>query len=167
MTAYEAVFIIDPTLPEEQTTAIVEKYKAVIVRESGVVDDVDVWEPKRLMYNVKGFREGRYVVVNFVGEATAKNELDRIFRISDDVLRFLIIKQDPRADKFPSKTRNAENERRAAEQAARAAANPAPPVAAPVVTELVEEAPVVAEEAPVVEETPEVEAPAPEAASAE
>ena len=157
MTAYEAIFIIDPTLSDEQTTAIVEKYKAVITREGGEVSDVDVWEPKRLMYNVKGFREGRYVVVNFTGAATSKNELDRIFRISDDVLRFLIIKQDPRADKFPSKTRAAENDRRAAEQAARAAANPAP-VAAPVVTELVEEA-------PAVEETP--EAPATEAASEE
>ena len=161
MTAYEAVFIIDPTLPEEQTSAIVEKYKAVIVREGGEVSDVDVWEPKRLMYNVKGLREGRYVVVNFEGEATAKNELDRIFRISDDVLRFLIVKQDPRADKFPGKTRAAENDRRAAEQAARAAANPPPPAPAPVVTELAPEAPATETE----EETP--EAPVPEAASEE
>ena len=166
MTAYEAVFIIDPTLPEEQTNVIVEKYKAAITREGGVVDDVDVWEPKRLMYNVKGFREGRYVVVNFVGEAASRNELDRIFRISDDVLRFLIIKQDPRADKYPSKTRAAENDRRAAEQAARAAANPAP-APAPVVTELAVEAPVVVEETPEVEAPVVAEAPAPEAASEE
>lgn len=157
MTAYEAVFIIDPTLSDEQTTAIVDKYKAVIERTGGVANDIDVWESKRLMYNVKGFREGRYVVVNFEGESTAKDELDRIFRISDDVLRFLIIKQDPRADKYPSKTRAAENDRRSAEQAARAAANPAP-APAPVVTEL----PV---EAPAAEETP--EAPAEEAPSEE
>ena len=167
MTAYEAIFIVDPTLPEEQTTAIVEKYKSVITRESGVVNDVDVWESKRLMYTVKGHREGRYIVVNFVGPATAKDELTRIFRISDDALRFLIIKQDPRADLYPGKTRAVENERRAAEQAARAAAYP--PAAPAPVTELAVETPV--EVVPVLEEAPEVveeaEAPVAEAEAAE
>ena len=151
MTAYEAVCIVDPTLSEELTGAIVDKYKAVVTREGGEVNDVDVWDVKRLAFPVKGFREGRYIVFNFEGGAASKNELDRIFRISDDVLRFLIIKQDTKADLHPSKTRAAENDRRAAEQASRASYAPAPVVAAPpVVTELVEETPV-AEEAPVVE----------------
>jgi small subunit ribosomal protein S6 len=162
MTAYEAVFIVDPTLSEELTGAIVEKYKAVVAREGGEVNDVDIWDTKRLAYPVKGFREGRYVVFNFVGGAASKNELDRIFRISDDVLRFLIIKQDTKADLHPSKTRAAENDRRAAEQASRASYAPAPAVVAPPVTELAEEAPVVVE-APVAEALAEdvvVEAPA-------
>lgn len=126
-TAYEATFIVDPTLQQEQTDAILEKYRGVVTRGEGEVTDVDVWEPRRLAYEVKGRREGRFVVMNFTSEPAAKDELDRIFRISDDVMRFLVIKQDPRADVYPSKTRAAETERRATEAAARAAANPTAP----------------------------------------
>jgi small subunit ribosomal protein S6 len=126
-TAYEATFIVDPSLPSEQTDAIVEKYKGVVTRSEGEITDIDVWEPRRLAYEIKGRREGRYVVMNFSAAPAAKDELDRIFRISDDVLRFLIIKQDPKADLYPSKTRAVEAERRATEAAARAAANPTAP----------------------------------------
>jgi hypothetical protein len=63
--------------------------------------------------------------------------LDRIFRISDDVLRYIIIKQDKKADRFPSRTRAADSERREREYAARAAANPpAAPTEQPTVTDL-------------------------------
>jgi small subunit ribosomal protein S6 len=121
-TAYEAVYIIDTGLPEEQVNAIVEKYTGVVTRGGGVVDDIDRWEPRRLAYEVKGKREGAHICMNFRSEPAARDELDRIFRISDDVLRFLVIKQDERADRFPSKARAAEQERRDREMAARAAA---------------------------------------------
>lgn len=157
-TAYEAIFIVDTTQPDEQTKATVEKYTGLIEKQGGTVDDVDQWEPRRLAYEVKGRREGRYVVVNFTGEPAVKDELDRIFRISDDVLRHLIVKQDPKADRFPSKLRAAENERREREAAARVAASPTP-VAQPI-TDLSEpEAPVAEPEAEPVTEA-EVEAPA-------
>ena len=132
-TAYEATFILDTHYAEEQVVGIIDKYSGVITRANGTVDDVDRWDPRRLAYEVKGKREGLYVVLNFRSEPAAKDELDRIFRISDDVLRHLIIKQDPNADRAPSKTRSAENERREREQAARQAAYPsAYPSAAPV-----------------------------------
>ena len=68
-------------------------------------------------------REGQHVLVNFRSEPAVKDELDRIFRISDDILRYMIIKQDKRADRFPSRTRATEYERREREQAARSAAS--------------------------------------------
>ena len=134
-TAYEAIYVIDTGLPEEQVNGIVDKYTGVVTRGGGVVDDIDRWEARRLAYEVKGRREGVYIVMNFRSEAAAKDELDRIFRISDDVLRHMVIKQDEHADRFPSKVRAAENERREREMAARAAAAPAAPAAGPV-TEL-------------------------------
>ena len=130
-TAYETVFILDTTYTEEQITATIDKYSGVITRGEGVVDDVDRLEPRRLAYEIKGRREGLYVVLNFTSEPAAKDELDRIFRISDDVLRYIIVKQDKKADHAPSRTRAAETERRDREYAARIAANPPPPVAAP------------------------------------
>jgi small subunit ribosomal protein S6 len=136
-TAYETVFILDTANTEEQTTATIDKYSGVITRGGGVVDDVDRLEPRRLAYEIKGRREGLYVVLNFTSEPAAKDELDRIFRISDDVLRYIIIKQDKKADRFPSRTRAAESERREREYAARAAANPpAAPTEQPTVTDL-------------------------------
>lgn len=120
-TAYEAVYIVDATLPGEQVTAIIEKYSAIVTRNGGNVDDIDIWEPRKLAYEIKGHREGRYIVVNFTSEPAAKNELDRIFGISDDVIRHMIVKQDPKADRNPSRTRSAEQERRERDAAARAA----------------------------------------------
>jgi len=121
-TAYEAIYIVEANLADEAVRAIVAKYSGVIEAGGGIVDDVDIWEPRRLAYPIKNRREGIYVVANFISEASAKNELDRIFRISDDVLRFMIVKQDEKADRTPSKARAAEQERREREQAARAAA---------------------------------------------
>lgn len=113
-TAYEVMFIVDATLAEDAVKATIEKYSSVITKNDGSIDDVDIWEPRKLAYEIKGFREGRYIVVNFQSTAAAKDELDRIFRISDDVIRHMIIKQDPKADRFPSKTRSVEAERVAA-----------------------------------------------------
>jgi len=121
-TAYEAIYIVEANLADEAVRAIVDKYRGVIEAGDGIVDDVDIWEPRRLAYPIKNRREGIYVVTNFIADASAKNELDRIFRISDDVLRFMIVKQDEKADRTPSKARAAEQERREREQAARAAA---------------------------------------------
>jgi small subunit ribosomal protein S6 len=135
-TAYETVFILDTTFTEEQITATIDKYSGVITRGDGVVDDVDRLEPRRLAYEIKGRREGLYIVLNFTSEPAAKDELDRIFRISDDILRFMIVKQDKKADRFPSRTRAAESERREREYAARAAANPVTTAEPATVTDL-------------------------------
>jgi small subunit ribosomal protein S6 len=126
-TAYEAIYILDATLAEDQVKATIEKYAGIITKSGGSVEDTDIWNPRKLAYEIKGHREGRYIVVNFLSDAACKNELDRIFRISDDVIRHMIVKQDPKADRFPSKTRAAEQERREREAAARAAASPLAP----------------------------------------
>lgn len=136
-TAYEAIYLVNTSLPDEQMTAILDKYSGVVARSGGTVDDVDRWDPRRLAFEVKGRREGVYVVMNFRSEPAAKNELDRIFRISDDVLRHMVIQQDVNADRFPSRTRSAESDRREREMAARMAAAPPPPPAQEPVTELV------------------------------
>lgn len=126
-TAYEAIYIVDASLAEDQVKAIIDKYAGVLTKSNGSVEDTDIWDPRKLAYEIKGHREGRYIVVNFLSDAACKNELDRIFRISDDVIRHMIVKQDPKADRYPSKTRAAEQERKEREAAARAAAAPLAP----------------------------------------
>lgn len=135
--AYEAMFIVDAGTPDEQVRATIDKYTGIITNQGGSVDDVDRWEPRRLAYEIKRKREGIYVVVNFVSTAAARDEMQRIFGISDDVLRATIYKQSPKADRHPSRIRAAEQERREREIAARAATiTPAPVVAAEPITDL-------------------------------
>jgi len=154
--SYEAMFLIDSGLVDEQIKSVVEKFTGIVTKNGGEIVDVDVWEPRKLAYEVKGRETGRFILVNFISTAAVKNELDRIFGIADEILRSMIIRQDPRADVRPSRARAAEAERREREAAARAA-NMAEAV---VVVE-----PVVVE-APVVVETPTETAPA-EASSEE
>ncbi len=122
--AYEALFIVDAAFPQDQVSAIVDKYVGVLTGQNAQVDDIDRWEARRLAYEVKGKREGFYVAINYLAEPAACNELDRIFRISDDTLRHLITRVDKRADRFPSKVRAADTERRERAMAAAAANNP-------------------------------------------
>jgi len=139
--SYEAMFLVDSGLIDEQTKAVVEKFTGIITKNGGEIVDVDVWEPRKLAYEVKGRETGRFILVNFISSAAVKNELDRIFGISDEILRSMIIRQDPRADVRPSRARAAEAERREREAAARAAS-----VAEAVVVEpAVVEAPVASE----------------------
>lgn len=91
---YEALYIVDPELSDEDVTTITEKYKGVIEGQGGEVESINRWEKRRLAYEVKGRFEGIYVLMNFMGETAVENELDRVMRISDDVLRHIIVRRD-------------------------------------------------------------------------
>jgi len=96
MRHYEAMYIVDAEVTEEQLDPIMEKYKKVVTDMGGVVGETGKWEQgrRRLLYEVDGRREGMYVLMNFEGNAEVPLELDRIFRISDDAFRHIIVRQD-------------------------------------------------------------------------
>ena len=87
---YEAVYILDPSLNEEQVAALVEKFKKV-VEANGTVSEVEEWGKRRLAYPINDLMEGYYVLMTFTAAAAIPAELDRIFRITDGVMRSLII----------------------------------------------------------------------------
>jgi len=91
---YEALYIINPDLSDEEITAIMEKYKQVVEGQDGEVESVNRWEKRRLAYDIKGMREGIYVLMNFKSESKAAAELDRLMKIADEVLRHLIVRTD-------------------------------------------------------------------------
>ena len=93
MTNYEVMFIIDPTLEDEAKEATVETVKGIIEAD-GAVDKVDVWGMRKLAYPIQKKNEGYYVVIEFKANPTLPKELDRRLRISDNVIRHLIINQD-------------------------------------------------------------------------
>ena len=89
MRAYENLFIIRPDLDDETVASVVDKLSEVVTNNGGADLSVDKWGKRRLAYEIEDFREGIYVLMSFNGEARTAQELERIMKISDNVLRFL------------------------------------------------------------------------------
>ena len=87
---YEVVFIIDPAQGEEGIAALVEKFKG-IVEAHGTLTSVDEWGKRRLAYPINDEEEGVYTVINFTSEPSFPAELDRVYKITEGVMRSLII----------------------------------------------------------------------------
>lgn len=87
------MFIIDPTLEEAKKEAVVEKFKAVI-EEAGEVEKVDAWGMRKLAYPINKKNEGYYVVIEFKASPELPKELDRRLRISDEIMRHIIINKE-------------------------------------------------------------------------
>ena len=87
---YEVLYIIDPTLGEEGTAALVEKFKAMVEAE-GTLASVDEWGKRRLAYPINDEEEGVYTVINFTSEPSFPAELDRVYKITEGVMRSLIV----------------------------------------------------------------------------
>ncbi len=94
MRTYELLYIIRPDLEAEQITAVVEKFKALLENNGAEITRLDSWGKRRLAYEVKDFREGYYVLVQFKSEPQAAAELDRIIKITEEVLKHLITRLD-------------------------------------------------------------------------
>ena len=90
---YETVFIVNPDLDEEKTEAVVAKIKALI-ESAGKIDSVEVWGKRKLAYEINDKTEGYYVLVNFSSKSDFPAELDRIYKISEDIMRSIIIKKN-------------------------------------------------------------------------
>ena len=91
--SYETIFIIDAGLDEEATKAVVEKFTGLIAA-NGTVGTVDEWGKRRLAYEINDKTEGYYVLVEFTADPDFPKELDRQFRINDNILRTIIIRKD-------------------------------------------------------------------------
>ena len=93
MRDYEVMFIIDPALEDAKKDATVETVQTIIAAD-GEVTKVDVWGMRKLAYPIMKKTEGYYVVVEFKGEKTLPKELDRRLKISDNVIRHIIVNKD-------------------------------------------------------------------------
>ena len=93
MINYEVMFIIDPALEDDAKEATIEAVKGIIAAE-GEVGNTDVWGMRKLAYTIQKKSEGYYVVIEFKAEPTLPKELDRRLKISDNVMRHLIINKD-------------------------------------------------------------------------
>jgi len=94
MATYEAVMIFKPQLEEEVLENAITKFEEVIKNNEGEITKADRWGKRRLAYEIQGFNEGFYLLMEIKGSGSLISELDRVLRISDDVIRHLIVKSN-------------------------------------------------------------------------
>ena len=91
LSKYETMFIVDVSGGEEATAAVVEKFKSLI-EANGTAESFDEWGKRRLAYPINDMNDGYYVLVNFEAEPSFVAELERIFNITEGVMRSMTIK---------------------------------------------------------------------------
>jgi small subunit ribosomal protein S6 len=89
---YELVVIIDPEVPEENITTVTDRIGGWITAGGGEVTNVNVWGRRRLAYTINENREGTYVATQFKFSPKATLELERSLKLSEDILRYLLIR---------------------------------------------------------------------------
>ncbi|MFC1967832.1 30S ribosomal protein S6 [Chloroflexota bacterium] len=92
MQDYELLMIISPELKEEELASSIEKVSQFITTRSGVITELNQWGKRKLAYPIKRFAEGNYVQTQFKMESHLTKELEANLRISEEVLRHLLIR---------------------------------------------------------------------------
>ena len=92
MNKYETIFIIDSGLDEEARAPVIERFKNMI-ESNGQLDSIVEWGTRRLAYPVNDKMEGYYILVTYDAPTDFPSELERVFKITDSILKFLIIRK--------------------------------------------------------------------------
>jgi small subunit ribosomal protein S6 len=90
---YELIFILPPTLAEDETKAIVDALQEWITEPQGEIVKVSHWGRRRLEYNIQNYKAGYYVLMEFKSESPNLKDLDRRIRLEATILRHLIVRQ--------------------------------------------------------------------------
>lgn len=93
MRKYEGLFIFLPNQEEEKRVQLLERFNGII-EQSGSVINTDDWGVRKLAYLIDDIAEGHYVLVNFESTPEVVKELDRVAKISDIVMRHMIIREE-------------------------------------------------------------------------
>ena len=93
MNKYESIIIINPNCTEEAVKALESKFTGLI-NANGKVESVENMGKKRLAYEIKKFKEGTYMLFNFEAKADSIAELERVYRITDDIIKFIVVRKE-------------------------------------------------------------------------
>ena len=92
MKNYEIMYVVKP-VEDQRLESVVNKFNTLIEDKGGKVEKTDHWGKKRLAYEIQDFNEGLYVLVTFSAEPAAVKELDRVMKITEEILRHMIIRK--------------------------------------------------------------------------
>jgi small subunit ribosomal protein S6 len=91
---YEAMYIIHPSVEDEARAALVERFSGLVVQGGGNVEKIDDWGKRKLAYEIQDMTEGHYILMHFEAEADLPRELERNFKISESIMRFMVIRKE-------------------------------------------------------------------------
>ena len=94
MTKYELCFVVSAKIEDDARAAVVAKAQEYVTRAGGVVSEVEEWGKKKLAYEIQKMKEGYYYFIQFEAETSAPKEIESRIRIMDNVIRYLIVKQE-------------------------------------------------------------------------
>ena len=93
---YETIFILRPTLNDQEISESIDSYRSLLQREGAEMLAEEDMGKKKLAYLIRNFQNGHYALFRYESESNAVQELERTFKISEDILRFLTIRLDPK-----------------------------------------------------------------------
>ncbi len=94
MNKYELAVVVSAKIEDDERAAVIDRCKALIERFGGQITNVDEWGKKRLAYDVQKMKEAFYYFIQFDAEATVPAEIESRVRIMDNVIRYLVVRQD-------------------------------------------------------------------------
>ncbi|MDR4912964.1 MULTISPECIES: 30S ribosomal protein S6 [Bacillus] len=94
MRKYEVMYIIRPNIDEESKKAVIERFNNVLTSNGAEITGTKDWGKRRLAYEINDFRDGFYQIVNVQSDAEAVQEFDRLAKISDDIIRHIVVKEE-------------------------------------------------------------------------
>ncbi len=119
MRKYETVFISDPDLQDQARLDLYDKVRNIIAKEKGILLNFDEWGNKKMAYEIKKKLRGNYVCVTYGGTGELVTELERNFRLTDDILKFMtiLLSDDVTVESLEKEVAEAEEAAKAAEAA--------------------------------------------------
>lgn len=100
MRSYELMYILDPSLDEDASGALVGKIEDLMSKQGVKVEKTEPWGKRRLAYSIKGHWEGNYILSHLKAPPEAISEMERRLRVTDGVLRFLTVRMDEQQAKL-------------------------------------------------------------------
>ncbi|MDA1477017.1 30S ribosomal protein S6 [Bacillus changyiensis] len=94
MRKYEVMYIIRPDVDEESKKAVVERFNNILTTNGAEITGTKDWGKRRLAYEINDFRDGFYQIVNIQSGSEAVQEFDRLAKISDDIIRHIVVKEE-------------------------------------------------------------------------
>ncbi|BAI87803.2 ribosomal protein S6 [Bacillus subtilis] len=88
------MYIIRPNIDEESKKAVIERFNNVLTSNGAEITGTKDWGKRRLAYEINDFRDGFYQIVNVQSDAAAVQEFDRLAKISDDIIRHIVVKEE-------------------------------------------------------------------------
>ena len=94
MRKYEVMYIIRPNIEDEAKKALVERFNGILADNGAEITNVKEWGKRRLAYEINDFRDGYYMILKMNSSAAAVQEFDRLAKISEDIIRHIVVKEE-------------------------------------------------------------------------